>query len=118
MLVLLTDGSSFGLVYAFEPMTPDVANQQIANIFVQAGDQLAAGDLIGNLVKQLGADAYRDRQSAEQALKGAGPTAVPYLKKALASPDPEIRIRARRVLVSLGVLKEARMEIDTVMTLL
>jgi murein DD-endopeptidase MepM/ murein hydrolase activator NlpD len=51
VLVLLSEQSSFGLVYAFEPMTPDAANQQIANIFVQVGQQLSAGDLIGNLVR-------------------------------------------------------------------
>jgi len=41
-----------GLIYAFEPMSPDinVGNLQIANITVTDGDPVAAGDLIGNLV--------------------------------------------------------------------
>lgn len=51
VLMELENGKGFGLVYAFEPMTPDAANQQDANIFVQVGSQLAAGDLIGNLVR-------------------------------------------------------------------
>lgn len=50
VIVELSNQPSFGLVYAFEPMTPDAGNQQDANIFVQVGTQLSAGDLIGNLV--------------------------------------------------------------------
>lgn len=50
VLIELTGTPSFGLVYAFEPMTQDPADQQKANIEVQVGSMVAAGDLVGRLV--------------------------------------------------------------------
>lgn len=42
-----------GVVYAFEPASPDVADRdrQLANIVVAVGDTVNAGDFIGNLVR-------------------------------------------------------------------
>jgi hypothetical protein len=51
VILELVDTPGYGLVYAFEPMTPDAAGQQEANIVVQEGDLLTAGQLIGNLVR-------------------------------------------------------------------
>jgi hypothetical protein len=50
VIIELADSPGFGLVYAFEPMTPDLANLQEANIEVQVGSQVAVGDLLGRLV--------------------------------------------------------------------
>lgn len=43
----------YGLVYAFEPISAQVADRdlQLANIFVQVGSPVAAGDLVGNLLR-------------------------------------------------------------------
>jgi hypothetical protein len=50
VLIELAGLPGFGLVYAFEPMTQDVGNLQEANIEVEQGEEIAAGDLIGRLV--------------------------------------------------------------------
>lgn len=50
VLIELEGLPGFGLVYAFEPMTQDIGNQQDSNIEVEQGDEVAAGDLIGRLV--------------------------------------------------------------------
>ena len=50
VLIELDGLPGFGLVYAFEPMTQDAGNLQEANIEVDQGDEVAAGELIGRLV--------------------------------------------------------------------
>jgi murein DD-endopeptidase MepM/ murein hydrolase activator NlpD len=50
VIIELEDMTGFGLVYAFEPMIPDIAGQQEANIEVEEGDEVVAGDLLGRLV--------------------------------------------------------------------
>jgi murein DD-endopeptidase MepM/ murein hydrolase activator NlpD len=50
VLIELSGSSGFGLVYAFEPMTSDPADLQEANIEVQVGSEVSAGDLLGRLV--------------------------------------------------------------------
>ena len=51
LIVELADSPGFGLVYAFEPMTPDPGDVQEANIVVNVGDPVASGQLIGRLVR-------------------------------------------------------------------
>jgi hypothetical protein len=63
------------------------------------------GDLdktVRDLVNRLGADSYKDREQAQQDLRRSGKIAIPYLLEAISSPDPEIRVRARKLLTDLG----------------
>lgn len=63
---------------------------------------IAADDAnVPTLVRQLGADALKDREQASEHLLKLGAPALPELRKALQSSDPEIRRRARRLLVTL-----------------
>jgi len=50
------------------------------------------------LVRQLGADDFAVREAATVKLRQLGPAAVPALKRAAESDDPEVKIRARKLL--------------------
>lgn len=50
------------------------------------------------LVAQLGSDDFRTREAAHAALQKCGPEAIPALRAALESADPEIRLRAAPLL--------------------
>ena len=50
------------------------------------------------LAAELGSPRYARREAAERALGGLGRPAIPALRAALASPDPEVRDRAAHVL--------------------
>ena len=50
------------------------------------------------LAAQLGADAYKDRTLAQEQLLSIGQRAIPVLKEAETSHDPEIRISARKII--------------------
>ena len=54
------------------------------------------------LVQQLGADTFADRQDAMQQLTAAGNAAIPPLAKAVMEGDPETRMRAVSVLARLA----------------
>ncbi|GEM_PF-6534349 len=60
---------------------------------------------ISRLVVQLGADTYRGREAAQSALWEIGEPALPLLHQVSQSPDPEIKIRANRLiwLIERGV---------------
>ena len=51
------------------------------------------------LVKQLGDDDYNTRESAEKRLVEMGRLAIPLLKDALKSPDPEVVFPRQRMLL-------------------
>jgi len=57
---------------------------------------------IEKLVAQLGAEGYKDRESAETALVGMGKGIIPLIKRHLSNKDPEIRQRIEDVLERLG----------------
>jgi hypothetical protein len=61
----------------------------------------AARPAPADLVAQLGSDDFRAREAAQAALQKCGPEALPALKAALASADPEIRLRAAPLLARL-----------------
>jgi hypothetical protein len=50
------------------------------------------------LIRDLGAEEYRTRSRAEKRLVDLGLPALPYLEKALGSPDPEVKWRAREAM--------------------
>lgn len=53
------------------------------------------------LVEQLGSEDFRQREAAAAALTQAGPGAIPALREAAKSNDPEVRQRAGAILVKL-----------------
>ncbi|AWM36488.1 hypothetical protein GobsT_57030 [Gemmata obscuriglobus] len=53
------------------------------------------------LIERLGAGDFREREAATAALHKAGPGAIPLLREALKSDDPEVRQRAAGVLFRL-----------------
>lgn len=53
------------------------------------------------LVARLGSDDFRTREAAHAALLKSGPEALPALRAALESSDPEVRLRAAPLLVRL-----------------
>lgn len=56
---------------------------------------------VARLVKQLGSSAYELRTSARDELARLGPTARQQLEKAIADPEPEVRIHAKDLLKQL-----------------
>jgi hypothetical protein len=66
---------------------------------VSAGEKPAADESrIDRLVKQLSDRHYRQREEADRALRKTGEPALPALRKALQSPDAEVRQRATRLI--------------------
>jgi hypothetical protein len=57
---------------------------------------------VEQLVAQLGAESYQDRQKASEALSSMGPGIIPLLKRHRQSDDPEVRQRIEEILESLG----------------
>src|SRR4051794_39018486 len=57
---------------------------------------------VDRLIRQLGSDRYAQRESATQALDRLGGPALPALRKAAGSPDPEVRRRARRLVAAIA----------------
>jgi len=60
-------------------------------------------DKIAKLVEQLGADDYETREKATEDLIKLGDVGRPQVAQATKSTDPEVRKRASRVLVNIGV---------------
>lgn len=67
-----------------------------------AGRVAAAGDPdLAAAVRRLGAADFKTREAATEALWSAGTNALPVLTEASRSADPEVAMRARRVLADL-----------------
>jgi hypothetical protein len=58
---------------------------------------------ISVLIKQLGADQFREREAAMKAIREVGPPAIEQLQKAADGADAEIADRAKTLLKQLGV---------------
>jgi len=56
---------------------------------------------IKDLIKQLGADDWQIREAATVSLTKIGSVATSYLKEALKSSDPEVRLRSQQILSNL-----------------
>ena len=73
---------------------------------------------IDDLINQLGASSFKDRKKAEQALWELLPESEAALRKASESSDPEVKIRANRVLdkyekgILPGVTEEIKLKIE------
>ncbi|GEM_PF-6967695 len=64
--------------------------------------QAASDAQIKTWIEELGADHYKVRQAAEDALRQQGTRVRMHVAPLLDSPDPEIRMRAERLLKTLG----------------
>jgi len=72
-----------------------------ASAILVAGEDAPDAKRVNALIQQLGAKSYKDRQAAEKELKGYSREILPLLEKHADSDDPEIQLRARRVIVFL-----------------
>ncbi len=64
-------------------------------------DPAAAAPTPAELVARLGSDDFAQREAAVVALEKAGAAAIPALREAVQSPDPEVRQRAAAILTKL-----------------
>jgi len=74
---------------------------------VSSGSKLSLTDeqKVKEWIKQLGADDWQNREAATQSLAAMlqqTPAVIPFLKEALKSADPEVRLRAQVILDSIG----------------
>jgi hypothetical protein len=58
---------------------------------------------ISALIKQLGADQFREREAAMKAIRAVGPAAIEQLQQAADGPDAEIADRASTLIKQLGI---------------
>ncbi len=56
---------------------------------------------VSELVARLGSDDFRDREAAAAGLEKSGPAAIPALREAAGSTNPEVRQRAAAILFKL-----------------
>lgn len=62
---------------------------------------IALEQIVDNLVRDLGSERYDQREAATKALRQIGSPAMPALEKAAESDDPEVAVRARKLLLDL-----------------
>lgn len=67
----------------------------------------SAAENLPRLVRQLGAEAFSQRQSAHRQILDEGPSVLPYLEEAAEESDPEVRHRIGRL---VGRLRDIRNE--------
>ncbi len=70
------------------------------------------------LAGQLGARSFRTRESAARELTASGPSALPFLRKAARSSDPEVVRRARQCLAVLEQRPDAGLQVAAARLLL
>jgi hypothetical protein len=68
----------------------------------QNPDDEVSRESIEKLVKQLGSDAWEEREEALQELIRIGEPAIPLLKGAAKSADPEVSMRASKAIEEIG----------------
>jgi hypothetical protein len=56
---------------------------------------------VDQLIRQLGSDSFRERETANKALDERGAAALPALRQALDDSDPEVRCRAARLVEAI-----------------
>ncbi len=67
------------------------------------GQADASAEKVERLIKQLGAEGFRDREAAGEALKSiGGPALGPLRKAARGNPDPEVRRRAEALVETIA----------------
>src|SRR5262245_38058551 len=105
-LIVAAFGSALGLVLALSA----------ADKPEPAKPQAKVPENVKKLIDQLGDERFEVRETATKELINLGVVAVPGLRLALEHVDPEVRMRARRVLdvitTSLTYLKDALKDPD------
>lgn len=94
---------AFGSSGAQDAATPPAVADAAEDVAVPDGSA-APGEANGGidaLIKQLGADDFKDREAAVAKLKRVGQPALPALKRALEDADPEVATRADAVIREL-----------------
>jgi tetratricopeptide (TPR) repeat protein len=94
------------LVLLAADASPEPALGKAAPASAARGDQaVAPAPDVDALVRDLGAEAYDRREAATEALRKIGLPALKALEKAAESDDPEVNVRARKLLadIRLGV---------------
>ena len=71
------------------------------SLAVLAGQPARSAERIERLIAQLGSDDWHQREAAAAAIRPLGLYAIAPLERALKSPDPEVRFRARALLDEL-----------------
>lgn len=103
-LAVYVDGSSSADVPAVETVLRANVAEAVSTIievtFPETTTAFAAG-VVNDLLRDLGAADYRERNSASQRLISLGPGVLPYVKQSLNSDDPELRYRAGVICESL-----------------
>ena len=75
---------------------------------VPSGGGEADDKKIGELIEKLGSSDWDERAAAEKELEGIGKPAADALRKAMAgADDPEVKVRAKRLLQKMGALQTA-----------
>jgi HEAT repeat protein len=115
--MLLTATAWWGLLGAAPPATDDTLSADEAllkaeKVGTETADLVAflrnriptdsQRRLIEELIAGLSKDTFADRERATQRLCTLGPAAIPYLQKALADRDPEVRTRAEKCLAEVS----------------
>ena len=99
-------------------MRKNIMAKYLISILLVCSALCFADPKIDKLVDQLGAASFKDRKSAETQLWELLPASEGALRKAVASDDPEINIRARRILdkfekgILPGVTEEIKLKIE------
>lgn len=91
-------------------MIPRVSPAVVCGAMCLAGiaSSLSADEL-PRLIRQLGADEYQTRQSAQQRILDFGPEALPSLKTAARHPDREVQLRAALLTDRLRTLRNSHL---------
>jgi len=81
----------------------DVDSTDEAALMAALGKAAPVGDSeeLRRAVAELAADEYRVRRRAAERLRAAGVRALPFLKEAARSDDPEVRLTARELIASM-----------------
>lgn len=83
--------------------TLKIYTDQIAKIVQsQALPPAEVNDKVQKLIARLGAESFKDRQEATEALVKMGPVVIPILQKHANSGDPEVRQRIEQIIERLG----------------
>ena len=90
-----------GMIDEWMPLEVDPDNTKITRVALVMCFKVdpLIRDEVKQLVEQLADDAYAKREKAEQKLRNLGRMAIPALKEAAKSSDPERVVRAERLLI-------------------
>ncbi len=86
----------------------EIAGQRRRAVDLQARTKAEMAERCERLIDLLGHDDFRKREAATEEIRKLGPAAAGYLRKAAASPDPEVADRAGQLLKELPPQRPGR----------